>query len=93
MFSHPSEVCMNYYSHLKISMQFSFILFIAFGLSLIGFYSIPFLFSFIEDLKNFIKKYIIVYLISLLILIILFYSLNIDILALNEKRDYSLLLA
>lgn len=58
-------------------------------LSLIGFYSIPFLLSSIKDLKIFIKKYLVIYLLSLLILIILFYSFNIDILALNEKRDYS----
>ena len=28
MFSHPAEVCMDYYSHLKVSMRFSFVLFV-----------------------------------------------------------------
>ena len=28
MFFHPSEVCMNYYSHFRVSIRFAFILFI-----------------------------------------------------------------
>ena len=27
MFSHPAEVCMDYYSHLKLSIHFAFVLF------------------------------------------------------------------
>lgn len=27
MFNHPKQVCMNYYTHMKLSLHFSFVLF------------------------------------------------------------------
>ena len=27
MFNHPKKVCMNYYTHMKLSLYFSFVLF------------------------------------------------------------------
>ena len=57
-------------------------------LSLVGFYSLPFLICLTNDYINLLKKYFIKYFISLFFLILLFYFFEIDILSLNEKRDY-----
>jgi len=57
-------------------------------LSLVGFYSLPFLICLNKDYINLLKKYFIKYFISLFFLISMFYFSEIDILSLNEKRDY-----
>lgn len=57
--------------------------------SLIGFYSVPFLICFISNFKSLIKTYIIKYLFIFILLVSMFYILNLDILSLNENRDYA----
>ncbi len=57
--------------------------------SLIGFYSLPFLICLISSYKTLLKEYGVRYLIALLGCLFIFYTFNIDILSLNQNRDYA----
>lgn len=58
-------------------------------LSLIGFYSLPFLICFAKNVNTLIKTYLINFLVIFIFLSLIFYLFEIDILSLNERRDYA----
>ena len=57
--------------------------------SLIGFYSLPFLICFVSDLKLFIKENLIKFILIFLLLIVIFFIFDVNILSLDDNADYA----